>query len=126
MKQMSDNQSIALDRNIMRENVTDELTRAAYHLVLRRGAKDSWLKLELCLWERLTETVERWGGRRPSTLSRQELKAWREGLLADLTESAYAVALRYGIKGSFLKVELGLYRVFRRVLRRHSRVRSTE
>ena len=51
---MSDNPFIAPDRDIRPENLAAELTSVAYRLVLRRGAKGSWLELELCLWRRLT------------------------------------------------------------------------
>jgi hypothetical protein len=39
-----------------------------------------------------------------------------EGLLAELTEAAYRVALRHGLKGPFVDVELDLWRELRRVL----------
>ena len=43
---------------------------------------------------------------------------WREGLVVQLTESAFYVAVKHGIKGSLLEVELCLYRVFRLAIRR--------
>ena len=39
-----------------------------------------------------------------------------EQLLAELAAAAYGVALRHGIKGSFLDVELDLWRELRGVL----------
>jgi hypothetical protein len=39
-----------------------------------------------------------------------------EALLAELTEAAYAVALRHGISGPFIDVELDLWRALRGVL----------
>jgi hypothetical protein len=39
-----------------------------------------------------------------------------EELLARLTAAAYSVALRHGLKGPFLEVELGLWRALRDVL----------
>jgi hypothetical protein len=33
-----------------------------------------------------------------------ELEVWREGLLVDLAESAFCIALKNGIKGSLLEV----------------------
>ncbi len=39
-----------------------------------------------------------------------------EGLLAELTAAAYQVALRHGLKGPFVDVELDLWRELRRVL----------
>jgi hypothetical protein len=45
-----------------------------------------------------------------------------EDLLAELAATAYRVALRHGIKGSFLDVELELWRELRVVLNRHEEV----
>ncbi len=36
-----------------------------------------------------------------------------EGLVAELTEAAYGVALRRGFKGTFVEVELGLWNAMR-------------
>ena len=46
----------------------------------------------------------------------REQDADAELLLAELTEAAYGVALRHGLKGPFLDVELDLWRALRRVL----------
>ncbi len=42
-----------------------------------------------------------------------------EELLAELAAAAYGVALRHGIKGPFIDVELDLWRELRVVLDRH-------
>lgn len=42
-----------------------------------------------------------------------------EHLLAELAEAAYGVALRHGIKGPFIDVELDLWRELRAVLDRY-------
>jgi hypothetical protein len=42
-----------------------------------------------------------------------------EELLAELAAAAYGVALRHGIKGPFIDVELELWRELRVVLDRH-------
>jgi hypothetical protein len=42
-----------------------------------------------------------------------------EDLLAELAATAYGVALRHGIKGPFIDVELELWRELRVVLNRH-------
>ncbi len=42
-----------------------------------------------------------------------------EDLLAELAATAYGVALRHGIKGPFIDVELELWRELRAVLHRH-------
>jgi hypothetical protein len=36
-----------------------------------------------------------------------------EGLVAELTEAAYGVALRHGFKGTFIEVKLGLWDAIR-------------
>lgn len=41
-----------------------------------------------------------------------------EEFLAELTAAAYRVSLRYGVKSSFIDLELGLWRELRAVLRR--------
>jgi hypothetical protein len=119
---MSDNERTALDRDIRLENFAAELTRAVYPLALRRGLKDSWLKVELALWRALAQTVEKWARQRPPALSSEEVEAWRASLLVDLTESAFSIAVRSGIKGSLLELELCLYRAFRLVVRRRCRL----
>jgi hypothetical protein len=50
----------------------------------------------------------------------------REELLADLTQAAYGVTLRHGFRGSFLEVELELWRVLREVLARRKEVALCE
>jgi hypothetical protein len=122
---MSDNQRTACDRDAQLENLAAELTNAVYPRALRRGLKDSWIKMELGLWRALAETLKKWERQRPPAASAAELEAWRKGLLVDLTESAFYVAVRNGIKGSLLELELGLYRAFRLAFRRCSRVRKS-
>jgi hypothetical protein len=119
---MSDNQCIARDRDARLENFAAELTRAAYPLVLRRGPKDAWLQLELALWRALAETIRKWARKGLPGPSSGEIEEWREGLLSDLTESAFATALINGAQGPLLALELALYRAFGLVIRRRSRV----
>jgi hypothetical protein len=45
-----------------------------------------------------------------------------EELLAELAQAAYRVALRHGIKGPFIDIELDLWRELRRVLARREGV----
>lgn len=111
---MRDNQGTVCDPDVRLENFAAELTSAVYPLVLRRGLRDSWLKAELGLWRALGDTVRTWARQRPPAASPQELAAWWEGLLVNLTESAFHVALINGIKGS-LQLELCLYRAARLV-----------
>jgi hypothetical protein len=123
---MKDTHDAARELDVRLENFAAELTNAVYPLVLRRGPKDSWVKVELGLWRALAETVKRWARQRPAAAAADELAAWREGLLVDLTESAFYIALKNGIKGSLLELELDLYRAVRLVSRRYSRVRQSE
>jgi hypothetical protein len=123
---MNDNPRATSDRDARLDNFAAELTRAVYPLVLRRGLRDSWLKVELGLWRAMAETVQKWARQQPAAASADELEAWREGLVVDLTESAFSVALNNGIKGSLHDLELSLYRAVRRVTRRYSRVRQSE
>ncbi len=48
------------DLEIPLEDFTAELTRAAYAVALRHGARDKWLDLQLELWKALQETVKKW------------------------------------------------------------------
>jgi hypothetical protein len=116
---MNDNHGAYCNRDTLLENFAAELTSAAYPLTLRHGIKrGSWIKVELGLWRALAETVKKWSRERPSAAPSDGFKAWREGLLVDLTESAFYVAVKHGIKGPLLEVELCLYRAFRLVIRR--------
>ena len=119
---MSDDHRTAWDRDTRLEDFAAELTRAVYPLVLRRGPKDSWIQVELALWRALAETVEKWAWEPPATAA-AEFDAWREGFLEALTDRAFLIALENGIEGPLLKLELGLHRAFRLVMRRRSRVR---
>jgi hypothetical protein len=120
---LSDISDTGRDRDIGLEDFAAELTRAVYPLVLRRQPKDLWVKVELGLWKALAETVRRWARQRPAAASTDELAAWREGLLVDLTEGAFFIALKSGIKRSLLQLEVGLYRAFRLAIGRRCRVR---
>jgi hypothetical protein len=124
--QMNEIADTAQHRDVRLENFAAELTSAIYPIVLRRGGKESWLHMELSLWRALAETVQKWARRRPPAASSDEFEAWRDGLLVDLTESAFFIAVRNGIKGSLLDLELRLYRAVRLVTRRYSRVRQSE
>jgi hypothetical protein len=115
---MTDNQGAVCDRDKRLENFAAELTVAAYPLALRHGIRGSWIKLELGLWRALAQTVKKWNRESPPAECSDEFRVWQESLLVDLTESAFFVAVKHGIKGSLLEVELGLCRAFRRVITR--------
>ncbi len=122
----SDTHDATRERDTRLENFAAELTSAVYALLLRRGLKGSWVHVELSLWRALAETVEKWTREPPPAAAPGESDAWGEGLLADLTERASAIALDNGIDGSLLKLDLLLYRAFRPVLRRQSRGRTPD
>ena len=110
---MSDNPGPTCNRDTLLENLAADLTSAAYSLALWHGMSGSWIKVELGLWRALAETVKKWAREGPPTGSWDEFEMWREAFLVDLTQHAFHIALKHGIKGSLLEVELGLYRAFR-------------
>jgi hypothetical protein len=112
----------AHDGDTGEEEFAAELTSAIYPIVLANRPKDPWLTVELGLWKALLETVRRWARLQAAAASVDDLEAWQEGLLVDLAQSAYQVALRNGIKGSRLELKLCLYRAVRLVTKPHSTV----
>jgi hypothetical protein len=42
------------------ETFAAELTAAVYQVALRHGTGESWLELELALWDAVSGTVDRW------------------------------------------------------------------
>ena len=118
---MSNNHGATCTQDSLFENLAAELTCAIYPIALGHGMASSWIKVELGLWWALAETVKKWVQEWPPGGSSDEFKVWREGFLVNLTESAFYIAVRHGIKGSLLEVELCLYRAFRLVFRRVAR-----
>jgi hypothetical protein len=58
-----------VDRDALQENLTAELTLAAYRVALRARTEGTWLELELELWKSMAETIKSWErstGRAPS------------------------------------------------------------
>jgi hypothetical protein len=108
------------------ENFAAELTCIVYPIALRHGMAGSWIKVELSLWRALAATVKKWAREWPPTGSSDEFEVWRQGFLVDLTEGAFYIAVKHGIKGSLLEVELDLYRAFRLVIKRRCRARQPE
>src|SRR5437016_2649236 len=104
---MSDNHGAACNRDLL-ENLAAELASAAYFIALRRGMRCSWIKVELDLWKAVAETVKKWTGEWPPAGASNDFEVWQNGLLEDLTESAFYIARKHGVKGSPLEVELGL------------------
>jgi hypothetical protein len=113
----NDTHETTRDPDTRLEDLAADLTSAVYPLLLRRGLKGSWVKVQLALWRALSTAVKEWARRwRPAASSRQS-EAWREGLLADLTERAFSIARNNGIEGPFDELERGVFSAFRRVLR---------
>jgi hypothetical protein len=105
------------------ETLAAELTDAAYPIALRQGIAGSWVDLELDLWKVLNATVQKWGRESARAGRPIMFEVWRAALLAELTAAAYRAAVRQGVKGSFLEVELNLYRAFRSVIEEVGRSR---
>src|SRR5271163_346239 len=117
---MSDNHAAICDGDTQVENLAAELTGAIYPIALRHGMAASWIKVELGLWRSLAETVKKWAREWPPAGSSDELDVWRERFLRNLTENAFGIAVKHGIKGSRLEVELCLYRALRLVIGREA------
>jgi hypothetical protein len=60
---MKDNRAVPADRSL--EALAAELTAAAYAVALRHRERETWLDLELNLWQVLTEAVRKWGRESP-------------------------------------------------------------
>jgi hypothetical protein len=112
----------APEQEIRLDDFAAQLTLAIYPLTLLHGLKGSWIELELGLWRALAKTVDKWCRKRPSGPSSDAFEEWRKGLLVDLTESAFFVAVKNGIEGTPLEVELDLYRGFRLMIERRRRI----
>ena len=115
---MSDNHEATHKKDSLLENFAAELTHAAYRGAHRLGMTGSWLDLELGLARVMAGKVKKWAWSKPPAEARDELKAWREGFLVDLTEGAFHIAVMNGVKGFPLEVELRMYRAFRSVFKR--------
>jgi hypothetical protein len=101
----------------MLENFAAELTSAVYRIALRQGINGSWVKVELALWRVVANRVRKWARECPPAESLDQFNLRRKGLLLDLTNSAFSIAVKYGMTGSDLEM-VGLYRAFRSVVRR--------
>jgi hypothetical protein len=123
---MSDKHGTVCNRDILLENFAAELTNAVYPIALRRGMEGSWINVELGLWRALTETVKKWAREWPPVGSSDEFEVWRQGFLVELTEDAVFIAVKHGIRGFLLELQLDLYRVFRLVVRRRYRTSKFE
>jgi len=93
-----------------------DLTDAAYSVALRHGIAGSWIDLQLEVWRAIARRV---AGVAPESLSSPaagELDSVADAFLAELTQVAHGIVLRYGLLGSFLDFELDLHQSLRRVM----------
>jgi len=49
-----------MEREIFLDNVTAQLTEAAYLVAMRHGGEGSWIDLKLDLWEVLADEIHKW------------------------------------------------------------------
>jgi hypothetical protein len=116
---MRDQSTISSDSSPALICFTAELADAVYFELLRSRIRGSWLDLKIDLWTTLAETVRQRLERLPlSTRPTDAVEPWREAELAELTDAAYRIGLRYGPQCPFLDVELGLHRALEKVIQR--------
>jgi len=102
--------TIAWDSTL--EPFAAELTEAAYPIALRHGAHQHWLNLQLNLWYALALTVQKWNWLPAS----ERHSGQSEDFLAELTDAAYHTILCFGMRGSFLEIELKLHETLGTIL----------
>ena len=95
-----------------------DLTDAAYTVVLRHGIGGSWIDLQLDVWRVLAVSIADTQRRTPRLASAAEFLDWRETFVSELTDAAYRTALRHGVRGPFLDIELELYVAVREAVER--------
>jgi hypothetical protein len=98
------------NRDTLLENFTAELTYAAYFVALQHRIRSSWIEVELGLWSALAETVKNWVQESPPRTASDELEIRWERFSVNLTESAFYSAVKQGIEGDVLEMELEMYR----------------
>jgi hypothetical protein len=113
---MNDTPVATDERDTSLEDLAAELTAAVYTVVLRRGVSGSWINLELALWRELVETVKKWAGAWHPIRSTDEIEVWQECFLADLSESAFCVTVKYNIRGSLRELGLDMSTALQSVL----------
>jgi hypothetical protein len=108
---MTDNNVAACNRDASLENFAAELTSAAYTVALRHGIRCSWIKVELAFWRAFAKTVKEW----PPRGSSHGFDVRWEHFMVNLTESASHSAVKHGVNGDILEVQLDLYQAIGRV-----------
>jgi len=94
-----------------RDTFVAELTTVALELAGRSGVRGPSVDLEIDLWRELGTVVEGWRTRRGRAFT------W-DDRLAQLTDAAYRVMLKYHFAGPFVDLEMSLWRTLRQVIRR--------
>jgi hypothetical protein len=93
-----------------------DLTDAAYSVALQHGIAGSWIDLQLEVWRAVGRTIAEIAPESPSSSAAGELDSLADAFLAELTQAAHGIVLRYGLLGSFLDFELDLHQSLRRVI----------
>jgi hypothetical protein len=94
-----------------RDTFLAELTEAVLKVANRHGSRGSSVDLEIDLWNRLGAVL-----RQPAPAQQPDGDRW-ETRLARLTDAAYAVVLSHGFMGSFIELEMDLWRALRQMIR---------
>jgi hypothetical protein len=110
--------SLSNDATTLLASLAADLADAAYKVVLRHGVGGSWIDMQLDVWRALAATFSDSGWRAAELSSAIEVDEWRESFLSQATDAAYRTALRHGVQGSFLEVELELHGALRRIFER--------
>jgi hypothetical protein len=95
-----------------------DLTDAAYSVMLQHRIRGSWIDLQLDVWRVLAMSIARTQGLSSRFISAAEFLEWREAFVSELTDVAYRTALRYGVQGPFLDIELELHVALREAVER--------
>jgi hypothetical protein len=101
--------AIADSRERAREALVAELTETALRVTARHGVEGSSVDHEIELWNVLGHVAQNRTG--------QASRRRTDGLVAEMTDAAYRVALDHGIRGSFVDLEMDLWQALCWVLR---------
>src|SRR5262249_54605958 len=102
----------------LRENVLGELSDAAFQVSARYGVKGVSVDNELAIWRALGEVIEEQAKLGKADGERPRGKIRLEHSVAQLTEAAYQVVLDHGFRGSFIDVQLDLWKALCQVVRK--------
>src|SRR5262245_6211581 len=113
---MPANRSSAEETGALLVTFAADLTDAAYSAALRHGIAGSWIDLQLEVWRAVGRTISEIAPESLSASAAGELDSIADAFLAELTQAAHGIVLRYGLLGSFLDFELDLHQRLRRVM----------